>query len=74
VFVQLQDDQTPLGWAIGRLGEKEADSTLCSVCNKLQICPNLSKKGDSKKKITYKFFVAIFSQILICLITALFVT
>jgi hypothetical protein len=50
VFVQHQDDQTPLGWAIGQFGEKEADSTLCSVCNKLEICPNLSKKsGDSKK-------------------------
>jgi hypothetical protein len=50
VFVQHQDDQTPLGWAIGQLGKKDADHTLCSVCNKLEICPNLSKKVVIQKK------------------------
>jgi hypothetical protein len=51
VFGQHQDDQTPLGWAIGQLRKKEVDSTLCSVCNKLEIRPNLSK---NKKQITSK--------------------
>jgi hypothetical protein len=30
MFGQHQDDQTPLGWAIGQLGKKEVDSTLGS--------------------------------------------
>jgi hypothetical protein len=53
VFGQHQDDQTPLGWASGQLGKKEVDSTLCSVCNKLEICPNLSKKKKLIQKINY---------------------
>jgi hypothetical protein len=57
VFGQHQDDQTPLGWAIGRLGKKEVDSTLCSVCNKLEICPNLSKKVAIHKKKLLKIFL-----------------